>query len=218
MAIMSYPVGDFLIQPLEKRFSLPNPLPSAQKIDGILVLGGGEDLKRSLSWHSHELGLGADRYIAAKYLANHYPNVPVIFTGGSGLTSIQDSNSEGNLARYFLTTMGIAPERLIIESNSRNTYENFVKVKSLLPNPNGTYLLVTSAFHMPRSVGVARKLGIKVIAYPTDFRSNSDEYRHLDFDLFDHLKSLEAGWREWIGLVVYYLTGKTSSLFPAEQP
>ncbi|BBP44187.1 YdcF family protein [Thiosulfativibrio zosterae] len=211
-SVMSYPVGDYLIQPLEKRFSAPATLPL--DIDGIIILGGGEDLPRSLSWGRPELGLGGDRYIGAKELADHYPNAPVIFTGGSGSVQLQNTAGEGNLARELLTKLGIAPERLIIESKSRNTYENFNVTQPLLPKADGTYLLVTSAFHMPRSVGIARKAGINVIAYPVDYRSNSDDIRHFDFDFFDHLKSLEPAWKEWIGLSVYYWTGKTSEWFP----
>jgi uncharacterized SAM-binding protein YcdF (DUF218 family) len=74
--------------------------------------------------------------------------------------------------------------------------------------------LITSAFHMPRSVGIARKQGIDVIPYPVDYRSNSEDLRQVDFDLFDHLKALEPGWKEWIGLTVYYWTGKTSDWWP----
>ncbi|MDX1352138.1 MAG: ElyC/SanA/YdcF family protein, partial [Thiomicrorhabdus sp.] len=76
------------------------------------------------------------------------------------------------------------------------------------------YLLVTSAFHMARSVGIARMQGVNVIAYPVDYRTNSDNLRIFDFDFFDHLKALEPAWREWIGLTVYYFTGKTNSWFP----
>lgn len=215
-AIMSYPVGDFLIQPLEKRFAKPATLPA--QIDGIIVLGGGEDLKRALSWQTTELGLGGDRYIGAATLAQQYPQAPVIFTGGSGSIHLQNTGSESDLAKTLLTTVGIAAERLILESQSRNTYENFVNTRPLLPQKDGTYLLVTSTFHMPRAVGIARQQGVNVIAYPVDYRSNSDAYRHWDFDLFDHLKSLEPAWREWIGLTVYYATGKTASWLPAEKP
>jgi uncharacterized SAM-binding protein YcdF (DUF218 family) len=214
--IMAYPVGDFLIQPLEKRFAKPTQLPA--QIDGIIVLGGGEDLKRALSWQTTELGLGGDRYIGAADLAKRYPQAPVIFSGGSGSVQLQNTGSESDLAKTLLTTIGIAAERLILESQSRNTYENFVNTRPLLPKIDGTYLLVTSAFHMPRAVGIARQQGVKVIAYPVDYRSNSEEYRYWDFDLFDHLKSLEPAWREWIGLTVYYLTGKTSSWLPAKKP
>lgn len=213
LIILIFPIGDLLIQPLEQRFQAPEHLP--KKIDGIIILGGGEDLKRSLSWGRPELGLGGDRYIGAKELATHYPKAPVIFTGGSGSMQLQNTEKEGSLARQLLTTLGIADKRLIIESLSRNTYENFKFTKGLLPDSHGTYLLVTSAYHMPRAVGVANEENIHVIPYPVDYRSNSDELRTMDVDFFDHLKSLEPAWREWIGLTVYYLTGKTSAWFPA---
>lgn len=210
--LMAYPVSDYLMKPLESRFSVPSEMP--EKVDGIIVLGGGEDLKRSLSWHVAELGLGADRYIGAASLASRYPNAPVIFTGGSGSITLQNTGREGFLARKILTTIGIDSNRLIIESQSRNTYENFKYTKPLLPKAKGSYLLVTSAFHMPRAVGIARMQGVNVIPYPVDYRTDSDELRSVDFDLFDHLKALEPAWREWIGLTVYYLTGKTDHWFP----
>lgn len=210
--LMAYPFSDYLMQPLENRFSVPETLP--EEVDGIIVLGGGEDLKRSLSWHVAELGMGGDRYIGAANLASTFPNAPVIFTGGSGLVSLQNTEGEGALARSLLTTIGIDQQRLIIESKSRNTYENFKYTKPLLPKQNGKYLLVTSAFHIPRAVGVARAQGINVIPFPVDYRTNSDELRVFDFDLFDHLKALEPAWREWIGLTVYYFTGKTINWFP----
>lgn len=209
---MIYPFSDYAIKPLEERFSAPTTWP--ENIDGIIMLGGGEDLERALSWNRPELGMGGDRYIGTKELANHYPDAPVFFTGGSGLVRLQDNAGEGHFARQVLNTIGIAPERLIIESNSRNTAENFTRLKPLLPTENGTYFLVTSAFHMPRSVGIARKQEINVIAYPVDYRSSSDEVRRVDFNFYDHLQALEPAWKEWIGLTVYYWTGKTSEWFP----
>ncbi len=214
LANMAYPFGDFIIQPLEERFHKPRPMPD--DVDGILILGGGESLSRSLSWQTPELGEGGDRYVAAAYLAHLYKTVPVIFAGGSGSVQLQNSGKEGDIARALLIQLDIDPNRLIIESTSRNTYENFRNVKPLLPDPQGHYLLITSAFHMPRSVGIARKQDIHVIPYPVDYRSHKPPYRKLDFDFFDHLKALEPGWREWVGLTVYYLTGKTSEWLPPE--
>lgn len=211
-SIMAYPIGDYLIHPLEARFSQPKQFPN--HIDGIIMLGGGEDLKRSLSWGRPELDNAGDRYVGAKELANRYPEAPVIFTGGSGSLSLQNTGGEGSIAKQLLSTLGIDPSRLIIESKSRNTYENFKLIKPLLPNPTGTYFLVTSAFHMPRSVGIARKQGIQVIPYPVDYHSSSPKYRYFDFNYKDHLDALETAWREWIGLTVYYITGKTSQWFP----
>jgi len=214
--IMAYPVGDFLIQPLEKRFPLQTEKTLPKEVDGIIILGGGEELGRSLSWKTPQVGLGGDRYIAAKYLSQRYPDVPVIFTGGSGDPFTQNSLGEGWVAKALFQQLGIEPNRWIIESKSRNTYENFKLVKPLLPKQNGTYLLVTSAYHMPRSVGIARKQGIQVIPYPTDFLSYDTAHRHFDLKTYDHLHSLQKSVREWIGLTVYYLTGKTSSWLPGQ--
>ncbi|MBF6058218.1 MULTISPECIES: YdcF family protein [Thiomicrorhabdus] len=216
LALTAYPISDALMVPLEKRFAKPAELP--KHIDGIILLGGGEDLKRSLSWHTQELGYGGDRYAATLKLARRYPQAPVIFTGGSGLMQLQPESrdqSEGHLSSTLLTDMGIAKTRLIIEAKSRNTYENFKNIKSLLPKKDGQYLLVTSAFHMPRSVGIARKRGIGVIPYPVDYYSNRSPYRQWDFDFYDHLRILESAWKEWIGLSVYFFSGKTSQWFPS---
>jgi len=210
-AILSYPLGDMLIFPLETRFSKPIQMP--QQIDGIIILGGGEELKPSISWHSAELGQGGDRYVAASQLAKRYPDVPIIFAGGSGLLTFQNSAREADIASQLLLAMGIDQQRLIIESHSRNTYENFLLMKPKLPKIEGHYLLVTSAFHMARAVGVARKQNINVIAYPVDYRSNVASLRQWDFNMYDHLEVLEPAWREWIGLTVYYMTGKTSTWF-----
>ncbi|WP_373019484.1 YdcF family protein [Thiomicrorhabdus sp.] len=212
LIVTAYPVGDYLMKPLESRFAKPESMP--KQIDGIIILGGGEDLKRSLSWNVAELGIGGDRYIAAAKLATLYPKAPVIFTGGSGSIQLQNTDGEGAFAKEILTSVGIDNKRLIIESKSRNTYENFLYTQPRLPKADGTYLLITSAYHMPRSVGIARQLGVHVIPYPVDYRSNSSELRQWDFDLFDHLKALEPAVKEWIGLTVYYWTDKTSEWYP----
>ena len=213
--VMAYPFSDSLISPLEMRFNKPATLP--QTIDGIILLGGGEKLKQSLSWHSQELGDAGDRYIGVAVLAKYYPEVPIIYSGGSGLLRFQNGVNEASIAKKVLTNIGVAKQRLIIESKSRNTYENFLFLKPKLPKPNGVYLLVTSAFHMPRSVGIARKQGINVIAYPLDYRSNSIAFRQWDFDFLEHLSVLETATREWIGLTVYYWTGKTSAWLPKDR-
>ncbi|MDR9498159.1 MAG: YdcF family protein [Hydrogenovibrio sp.] len=213
LTVFIYPVGDWLISPLEKRFERPATLP--EDIDGIIILGGGEDLRVSLSWQTPQLGAGGDRYTDARYLAGQYPNTPVIFTGGSGSLQLQGTEGEGHFAKTLLTRLGLDPSRLIIESESRNTYENFVALRSTLPKPRGRYLLITSAFHMPRSVGIARQTGVKVVPWPTDYRSGQPPYRFADYQFNSHLSTLETGWREWLGLTAYALTGRSKSWFPA---
>lgn len=208
--LMVYPFSDSLLSPLEKRFSKPTALP--QNIDGIIVLGGGEKLKQSLSWQTQELGDAGDRFIGAAVLAKHYPHAPIIYSGGSNL--LRPVQYDANIAQMLLTAIGISKERLVIESQSRNTAENFLFMKAKLPKPNGSYLLVTSAFHMPRSVGVARKQAINVIPYPVDYMTNNKELRQWDFDYIAHLEILDLAWHEWLGLTAYYWTGKTSEWLP----
>jgi len=214
LILLWYPISDYLMHPLETRFAKPEVLPN--NIDGIIVLGGGENLKISVGWDTTEVGNGGDRFIAAAILAKHYSQVPVIFSGGSGLLRFDTTVTGGDIAHQLLVAVGIDEDRLIIESQSRNTYENFVLLKDRLPKADGSYLLVTSAFHMPRSVGIARQQNINVIAYPVDYYSNKPDFRQWDFSLLEHLQTLEPAWREWIGLTVYYWTGKTSAWLPQQ--
>jgi len=211
--LMIYPIGDFAIKPLEEQFSKPEKLPKG--IHGIIVLGGGEDLKRSISWATPEMNAAGDRYVAATYLAKQYRKNHIYFTGGSGSIGLQGTQREAHYAKKLLNTIGVPKWQLKIESQSRNTFENFRNVKTMLPTLEGRYLLVTSAFHMPRSVGIARQQGIDVIPYPVDFRSSSDSLRSFGFSFNGNLDTLEVAIREWIGLTVYYLTGKTSEWFPS---
>jgi uncharacterized SAM-binding protein YcdF (DUF218 family) len=210
--ILVYPVGDLLIYPLENRFQ--KPVNTLSDIDGIIVLGGAENLSVSSGWQSPEVNDAGDRFIYAAKLAEQYSDIPVIYSGGSGLVQLRDDQKSAEISQAILTMTGVEKERLIIESASRNTAQNFALIKSLLPAQDGHYLLVTSAFHMPRSVGIARKQGINVIAYPVDYRSNTPEFRTWSIDYLSHVSTLTTAWREWIGLIVYFVTDKTSSLFP----
>ncbi len=125
-----------------------------------------------------------------------------------------DHQAVADIHRQLLEMAGVPAEQIYIEENSRNTLENLQNLQQLLPNGDAEYLLVTSAFHMPRSIGIARQLGLNVIAYPVDFRSQRSAQRQWDFALFEHLHTLELATREWLGLVVYYFSGKTSQLLP----
>ncbi|MDT8310479.1 MAG: YdcF family protein [Methylophaga sp.] len=212
--VMAYPVGDILLEKLEQRFSVPAILP--EQIDGIIVLGGGEQLKTSLSWQAPQSGEAGDRYLAAAMLARHYPQTPLWVSGGSNLVQQPQHHEVADIHRQLLLMAGVSASKIHIEQNSRNTYENIHNLFQVIPEPDGQYLLVTSAYHMPRSMGIARKLGLNVIAYPVDYRSQRGDQRQWDFALFEHLETLEPAIREWLGLTIYYLTGKTSQFLPGQ--
>lgn len=212
LSMMLFPLGDWLISPLESRIGQTQQLPDT--IDGIIILGGGEDVKGTISWQQPQVGQAGDRYFGAAELARQYPEAPIIFTGGHNLLRFDAGSTPAELSHQLLTMVGIDEQRLIIESQSRNTYENFQRLKTLLPKRNGQYLLVTSAYHMPRSVGIAQKQGISVLPYPVDYRSQTTDLRRLDFAIYEQLEKFEPAWREWVGLTAYFITGKTSQWFP----
>lgn len=212
ISLVAYPLSDALMYPLETAFPQPDELP--ENIDGIIVLGGAELLLQSTAWQQPQVGDAADRILAAAKLSRHYPEAPVIFSGGSNLVQRQNLDSTGHVIRQVFAQAGVVGNRLIIEIHARNTAENFALLKTLLPKVDGDYILITSAFHMPRSVGVANMHRVQVIPYPVDYRSHPPSQRYWDFDAFGHLTVMETAWHEWLGLVAYFLTGKTNTLLP----
>jgi uncharacterized SAM-binding protein YcdF (DUF218 family) len=205
------PFGNVLLAPLEDRF--PNWDASKGAPDGIVVLGGPIDPDLSLV-HGMPITLGgADRLIQAAALAHRYPNARILFTGGSA-NLVSTGAKEADQAAEVFVSLGIARERLILERQSRNTYENAVFSKAMaMPKQGERWLLVTSAYHMPRSVGLFRKAGFPVEPYPVDWRVSNI----ADFEIFavQGLRRTDIAVREWVGLVTYRLRGRIDQLFPA---
>jgi uncharacterized SAM-binding protein YcdF (DUF218 family) len=205
------PFGNVLLAPLEDRF--PNWDASKGAPDGIVVLGGPIDPDLSLV-HGMPITLGgADRLIQAAALAHRYPNARILFTGGSA-NLVSSGAKEADQAAEVFVSLGIARERLILERQSRNTYENAVFSKAMaMPKQGERWLLVTSAYHMPRSVGLFRKAGFPVEPYPVDWRVSNI----ADFEIFavQGLRRTDIAVREWVGLVTYRLRGRIDQLFPA---
>lgn len=165
------PVGNVLLHPLEQRAaSFPLPVAS-DRIDGILILGGFEDGWVSTARPGLSVNESAERLTEGLRLARRYPEAKVVFTGGSGAFLRAGSDAAGPVARW-LADAGVPTERIVLEDKSRNTHENAVYTREMIrPQPDQRWLLVTSAFHMPRSVGIFRKAGFDVVPYPVDYRT-----------------------------------------------
>ena len=162
------PLGKLLLYPLESRFP---PWDSARGApDGIVVLGGSIDADLSAAHGTAIVRSAADRIIAAAALAHQYPNARVIFAGGNS-NLISNDAREADFAAAIFESLGTSKARLIMERRSRNTQENAEFSKALVaPKSGERWLLVTSAYHMPRAVGLFRKAGFDVEAYPVDWR------------------------------------------------
>lgn len=207
-------LGVLLIAPLEDRFTRPHSMPPV--IDTIVMLGGATSGRVSTARGIAELSEAGDRLAETLFLAQRYPQARIVLSGGSGLLVV-DGEPEAETAARFFQALGIARERLVLESASRNTDENAELTKAMLGDAPGVVALVTSAFHMPRSVGLFRKVGIEVVPWPTDYRSAGDEGLGLDIvNPVLNLTTTGVAMKEWIGLAVYHWTGRTDELFPAQ--
>lgn len=207
------PLGNLLLYPLESRFPAWNDSRGAP--DGIIVLGGSVDADLSAAHGVPVTKNAADRLIAAATLARNYPNARIVYSGGSG-NLISNDAKEADYAAEIFERLGIPRARLIMERRSRNTYENAAFTKEMVaPKPGERWLLVTSAYHMPRSVGLFRKVGFAVEPYPVDWRVGgpSDMFSFIPI-ASEGLGRTDLALREWIGLLAYWLTGKTSEFFP----
>jgi uncharacterized SAM-binding protein YcdF (DUF218 family) len=170
LAICGYsPLGNLLLYPLESRFPPWDDTQGAP--DGIVVLGGSIDPDLSAAHGVAVFGPSVDRIIAAVGLARHYPNARIVFSGGNANLVSSDSAREADFAMPVFENLGFSKERLIMERRSRNTQENAEFSKALVsPKSGERWLLVTSAHHMARSVGIFRKAEFEVEPYPVDWR------------------------------------------------
>jgi uncharacterized SAM-binding protein YcdF (DUF218 family) len=204
-------LGALMIRPLENRFPRPDPAPQA--VAGIIVLGGGLEGAINLARGGYEMNSGGDRFVETAVLARRYPEARVVVSGGQG-TVVLEGEGDADTAPRLLTALGVAPERLVLENRSRNTDENARFTREMVePKPGETWLLVTSAFHMPRSVALFRKAGFPVVPWPTDYRTTGREGVGFFRDnAGDALSNVMISIREWVGLFAYRLSGRTDEL------
>jgi uncharacterized SAM-binding protein YcdF (DUF218 family) len=207
------PIANVLLMPLEERFprgALPN------EVAGILILGGFEEARISAGRGGLAVDEAADRLTEALVLARRLPSAKLIFTGGVASFLPPDYGTGEPIGR-FLEDAGIARGRVVLESRSRNTYENAALSRELLqPRPGQRYLLVTSAYHMPRSVATFRAQGFDIVAWPVDYRTRDGSDRLRMFESIpEGLERVDLAFKEWVGLVAYYVSGRSDAVWPA---
>ena len=144
--------------------------------------------------------------MAVEDLGRRYPAARIVFTG----------KGEGDFVVSLFEKLGVARDRVIVERASRNTAENVAFTKQLvMPKAGERWLLVTSAMHMPRAVGVFQKAGFAVEAYPVDYQTTgTEDLWTLPGALTGGIGKTDRAIHEWIGLMVYWITGRISVPFP----
>lgn len=208
-------LGALAIRPLEARFPIA---PEPAQITGIVVLGGGMDSDLNGANRGWELNRFGDRFVEALRLAMRHPEAKVLIAGGIAILS-DTAETEAAAGARFFEAFGVTPGRLLLDDRSRNTEENASISKAIAkPQTGETWVLVTSAFHMPRAVGLFRRVGFDVLPWPTDYFTSADAW--LSFkpeSASDNLAVASVAAREWAGLLGYYLSGKIDQILPGPQ-
>jgi uncharacterized SAM-binding protein YcdF (DUF218 family) len=212
VAILVTPLAAWVSLPLEDRFPRPE---APARVDGIIVLGGAVEQMLTESRGIPSLNGAAERMTEAVILARRHPGARILFTGGSG-NPLSGAITEAEVARQLFAALGLEGERVLLEAQSRNTWENATMTRAMVPpRPGETWLLVTSASHMPRSVGCFRRAGWEVTPWPVNYSTLRGGAGWFDPPWSFRLGQAEWAIREYVGLVAYRLLGRTDALFPA---
>jgi len=214
LAAAALPLRAVLLAPLEDRF--PQPSADMKPPYGIVVLGGAINDVISAARDEAVFDEGGERITEAVILAKRFPEARIVYTSGTNSVT-GGSSSEALRARDLMAQLGVAPDRVTIEDKARNTDENArFTARIVHPEPGQRWVVVTSAFHMPRAMGVFEKAGFHPIAYPVSFHTLPRGGGDWDpiFDPARNLRSFELALHEWIGLAAYWATGRIDHLFP----
>ena len=208
-----FPLGNALLRPLENRFPAWDPAHGSP--DGIVVLGGTISAEIARVRGTIGLDEAAERFVVSLQLANHYPKARIVFAGGNAELFLRGED-EASVATHEYAEFGIAPDRILAEHQSRDTFENAMFSRQIAnPRPGELWLLVTSAAHMPRAMAAFRAANFPIEAYPVDFLTTG-----LPQDFIPSgkpslgLQRTDTAVHEWLGLLVYRVSGRTSEVFP----
>lgn len=208
LTLTVFPLGELLLRPIEARFAVA---PALDRVDGIIVLGGGERAGRALIWGLPQTNEAGERFIEGAALAHAHPQARLLFTGGSGALGDLGRSQvpQAQMAARLFTSLGIAPDRILLEQTSRNTAENARNSMALIqPKPEEVWVLVTSAFHMRRAVRSFESAGWpNIVPWPVDHRSGRFA-GGIGWNLARNLNVLNTATKETIGLIAYNLTGR----------
>jgi uncharacterized SAM-binding protein YcdF (DUF218 family) len=208
LALTLFPLGDLLLESLEREHPAR---PALGQVDGVIVLGGAETTGAYRLWGGLQLNEAGERLIEGAMLAVRHPNARLVFTGGSATVGRrEDTTDPSEMVRDMWVALGIAPDRIMLEQNSRNTAENATLPRDLVqPKPGETWVLVTSAFHMPRAHETFVRQGWEgIVAWPVDFRSGDLAGLRGIWRLDRNLLGLNLALKEYLGTLAYRITGK----------
>jgi uncharacterized SAM-binding protein YcdF (DUF218 family) len=204
LLIGATPLPELALRPLEQWYPAHEPTEAPH---GIIVIGGGQNVELTEAYKRPQINDRGETMTEFLALARRFPDAKLVFAGGSG-DLVEHKLSEAEVMKRFVAQQGVDTERLILESKSRNTHENALFAKDLVnPKPSERWLLITSAWHMPRSVATFEKAGWPVIPYPADYRvlPTGVDWR---VNFVNRFRLFHMAMHEWLGFLVYWVTGR----------
>ena len=199
------PLPESLVKILEDRHNAPSG--DLSRFAGMVVLGGAFRSDDGRDRGQPALGCAGERVVLPVPIMNKYQHMRLLFTGGNA-SLFSQADAEATVAKSYFERMGTDMSRVLLESRSRNTYEN-AAFSVAVPGVDKAqpWLLVTSASHMPRALATFRKIGWNVTAFPVDYHSQRDT-RWLHYSLFGGIDAWQLALREYLGWIVYRVTGR----------
>jgi len=197
---------------LEKNYHNKVNLP--ENVDGILILSGATNPFLTKEYDQISLNDSIERLTESIQLMKKSPKAKVFFAGGTAGSIQYPDLSHSYVAKKFYESLGVNIQNIYFDNESRNTYENIVFAKKKFdPNKDEKWVLVTSAFHLKRAISIGEKLGWELIPYATDYKLPKKFRWKLSFNFFGNLSSFQRSSHEWVGIISYYLMGRSSKIF-----
>lgn len=195
LILLFVPIGNTALRPIEDQ--VPRPA-WPDHVDGILVLGEGLNADIPATRGAGGIGSDGGTLIAARVLAQHYPEARLVYSGDEG---------EAAIAKTLFAEMGMTGP-LLFDGRSRNTWENFLFARLIAkPAPGETWLLVAAGYHLPRAAAVARAMDWPMIPWASDYLSTASGPQ-AGASLPGNLAHLDLAAHEALGLLAYRLQGK----------
>lgn len=212
--IMIVPFGYWGLAMLEQHIPQPKSLPA--NVAGIIVLGGSESENiaavRGTVYTSFPT---MNRLVVFKMLADRYPQAELVYSGGTTRVDTHDHMRQADIAKRVMEVMQGERRKIIYERDSRTTFENARNSAHIIGDKRRQpWILVTSAWHMPRALGTFRKQGWNVVPMPADYSTEGLFKPVWQVDFMHNLVALQTLMREVFGLIGYYYAGQSDALLP----
>ena len=206
-------LASWIMWPLEARFAEFNKISMSEKYSGIIVLAGAERTIISTHLNQPTFSNAGERLYQTVNVARKFPYLPLIHSGGV----IRNPSvwSENDVAEKFFHNNEIDLSRIRFDAQSYNTFTNAIESKKLFKaNEDQKWLLIKSAYHMPRAVGAFQEANINIHPYPVDYRTPLKYYSFFRLSMSENFRTFDLAIHEYLGLIAYYLSGRSKNLFP----